>query len=437
MQTDYREMWQELGLDLEAHARLLDSLGAGYREIFSTQAERPQKMAYLDFVMSEVHGLRIRELLEARQAGRKVIGAFCVFVPEEIVLAADAVLVGLCAGADFGLDLVETMLPRNICALIKSAFGFKLSRVCPYLEATDMVVGENTCDGKKKSYEILKGMVDNLYVMDLPQQKSTFGRKLLAGEYRRFLTAVEELCGVRITTERLRRGIAIVNRKRRALARLARLRAADPAPISGLDALLINQVAFYDDPERFTAAIEELGDELEERIREKISPFAAGAPRILISGCPMAVPNWKLPQMVEAAGAVIVGEESCVGERGWRNLTGEDGETVEELLENIVERYFRIDCAIFTPNPEREEHIAELADTLKADGIIHYSLQFCQPYIIESGPLKSRLPRHPRLRERNLGVLNVETDYSPEDTGQLQTRIEAFIEMIDRQTSAA
>ncbi len=432
MQTEYQEMWRDLGLDLEAHAMLLDSLGAGYREVFSSQANRPRETAYLDFVMSEVHGLRIKELLEAKKAGRKVIGAFCVFVPEEIVLAADAILVGLCTGADFGLELVESTLPRTTCALIKSAFGFKLSRVCPYLEAADMVVGENTCDGKKKSYEILGGLVDNLYVMDLPQQKSALGRQLLAGEYRRFLTAVEKLSGVEITAGRLRRGIEIVNRKRRALERLSRLRAADPAPISGLDALLINQVAFYDDPERFTAAIEKLGDELEERIQKKISPFPAGTPRILVSGCPMAVPNWKLPRLVEQAGAVIVGEESCVGERGWRNLTGNDGETVEELLAAIVDRYYKIDCAIFTPNPEREEHIIELADRLQVNGIIHYSLQFCQPYTIESRPLKSRLSRLSGFREKGISLLNIETDYSMEDSGQLQTRIEAFIEMIDR-----
>ena len=424
MTENYRPMWRELGLDLSAHDALLGALGGAYQEIFLSQSGRPEGMEYFNFVMGEVHGLRIRELLDAKKQGRKVIGAFCVFVPEEIVLAADAILVGLCTGADFALDEVEKVIPRNTCALIKSAFGFKLSRVCPFLEAADLVVGENTCDGKKKAYETLGELIPNLYVMDLPQQKTAAGRELLRGEYRRFLEAVEKLCGVEITAARLRRGIELVNAKRQALARLARLRAVKPAPISGLDGLLVNQVAFYDDPQRFTEAVNRLCDELEERVAAGISPFAQTAPRILLSGCPMAVPNWKLPRLIEAAGAVVVGEEACVGERGWRNLTADAGADREALLGALVDRYLGIDCAVFTPNPEREDHVVAMAAAAKADGVIHYGLQFCQPYLFEAMALERR------LQARGLDFLRIETDYGSEDVGQLQTRIEAFLEII-------
>lgn len=150
MSEDYRPMWTELGMDLDAHDQLMAVLGKGYQEIFLSQKNRPEGMGYFDFVMSEVHGLRIKELMDEKAAGRKIIGSYCVFVPEEIALAGNATLVGLCAGADFAMEEVEKYLPRNTCSLIKSSFGFKLGKVCPYLEATDMVVGENTCDGKRK-----------------------------------------------------------------------------------------------------------------------------------------------------------------------------------------------------------------------------------------------------------------------------------------------
>lgn len=177
--ADYRSMWADLGLDLEAHDALLNALSAGYQSLFLSQKDRPRGMGYFDFVMSEVHGLRIKELTDARAAGRKVIGSFCVFVPEEIILAADAISVGLCAGAEFAFAEAEKLLPRNTCALIKSFFGFKLGKVCPYIESSDMVVGETTCDGKKKSYEIFQTIQPNLYVMDLPQMKGPSGRALL------------------------------------------------------------------------------------------------------------------------------------------------------------------------------------------------------------------------------------------------------------------
>lgn len=424
MSEDYKNMWLDLGLDLAAHDVLLGVLGKAYQDIFMSQKNRPEGMGYFDFVMSEVHGLRIKELMGEKAAGRRIIGSYCVFVPEEIVLAANATLVGLCSGADFAMEEVEKLLPRNTCALIKSSFGFKLGKVCPYLESADMVVGENTCDGKKKAYESLNSMVKNLYVMDLPQVKSGQGRALLKTEYDRFKKSVEELTGVSITAESLKQAIRTVNAKRAAIHRLSSLRKADPAPISGLDALLANQVFFYDNPARFTASVNKICDELEKRVEEKRGAFPEKTPRILVSGCPQAVPNWKLPFIVETSGAVIVGEESCVGERGTRNLTDESGQTVDEMMDSIVDRYFKVDCAIFTPNPDRLDHIQEMVKTYRADGVIHYGLQFCQPYLMESMPIEKA------LEEKNIPTLRIETDYSMEDVGQLKTRIEAFIEQL-------
>ena len=424
MPEDYRAMWTDLGLDLEAHDALLGVLGQGYQDIFLSQKDRPEGMGYFDFVMSEVHGLRIKELLDEKAAGRKIVGSYCVFVPEEIVLAANSTLVGLCSGADFAMEEVEKLLPRNTCALIKSSFGFKLGKVCPYLESADMIVGENTCDGKKKAYESLNPLVKKLYVMDLPQVKSEQGRALIKAEYDRFKTAMEELSGTTITAESLKEGIKTVNAKRAAIHRLSMLRQADPAPISGLDALLANQVFFYDNPARFTASVNKICDEVETRIAGKKGVFPEKTPRILVTGCPMAVPNWKLPFVVETSGAVIVGEESCVGERGTRNLTAETGETVEEMMEALVDRYFKVDCAIFTPNPDRLDHIQEMAAEYKADGVIHYGLQFCQPYLMESIPVEKA------LEDKGIPTLRLETDYSMEDMGQLKTRIEAFIEVL-------
>ena len=424
MSTDYRQMWTELGLDLEAHDALLGTLNQAYQDIYLTQKGRPEAMQYFDFVMSEVHGLRIQELRDEQKAGRKVIGSYCVFVPEEIVLAGQATLVGLCSGADFAMEEVEKVLPRNTCALIKSSFGFKLGKVCPFLEVSDMIVGENTCDGKKKAYESLNELVDRLYVMDMPQMKTEQGRDLLKTEFKRFLKAVEELTGNSIDVEKLRQGIRTVNAKREAMARLQRLRWADPAPISGLDGLLANQVFFYDNPERFTDSVNKLCDELEQRANKGEGVVPEKTPRVLLSGCPMAVPNWKMPYLIESSGGIIVGEESCVGERGNRNLVDESGQSLDELIDALVDRYFAIECAIFTPNQERLDQVKTMVANSKADGVIHYSLQFCQPYIMESIPVEKA------LEAADIPTLRIETDYSMEDAGQLKTRIEAFLEVL-------
>ncbi len=423
--VDYRPIWEELGLDLVKHDALLDVLGKAYQELFLSQKNRPEGMKYFDFVMSEVHGLRIKELVDAKKEGRVVVGSFCVFVPEELILAVDGISVGLCAGAEFGTEAAEQYVPRNTCALIKSAFGFVKERVCPYIAASDLIVGENTCDGKKKSYEQFKDLVPSFYAMDLPQTKSEASIGLLRTEYRRFAERLEALSGRPITIDGLKKGIEIVNAKRQAMHRLGELRKANPAPISGMDALLINQVFFYDDPVRFTASVNALCDELETRIAEKKGVVDETTPRLVVSGCPMAVPNWKMHSIVESSGAVVVADESCVGDRGTQNLTRNEGDSIDALLDAVTERYSKIDCAIFTPNPTRMEYVKDLAAKTQAKGVLHYSLQFCTPYQMEAGPSEKK------LEEQGIPTLLIDTDYSAGDAEQLRTRVEAFLERIN------
>ncbi|HCJ67768.1 MAG TPA: 3-hydroxyacyl-ACP dehydratase [Elusimicrobia bacterium] len=422
MGKDYTEMWKGLGLNLEKHAGLLGVLSDAYKNIYLSQKERPAGMGYFDFVISEVHGQRIIEILKAKKEGKKIIGTFCLYVPEEIILAADGVCIGLCAGAEVGTSEAEKFIPRNTCALIKAFMGFKLAGLCPYVESTDLIVGETTCDGKKKAYEIFNEITKKVYVMEIPNMKTEEDRKLWLNEVRKFKEKMEEISGKKITLNDLKKASSTVNKKREALQRLSKLRSADPAPISGLDALLVNQVAFYDDPLRFTEMTDRLCAELEERVKQGVGVTKKGTPRIIISGSPIAIPNWKLHAVTEGSGAVVVGEESCVGERNHRELLDENFTTVDEALGKISSRYLTIDCACFTPNNERPDNIKSLVERLGADGIIHYSLQFCTPYMMEAYKVEKTLKSIPFMR--------LETDYSMEDMGQIKTRVEAFLETI-------
>ena len=422
--VDYHPMWTELGLDLVAHDMLLTAIPQMYADAYLSQQDRPAGMAYFDFVLSEIHGLRIKELQDHKAGGGTVIGTFCLYVPEEIIRALGGLSVGLCAGAEWAYDQVEQVLPRNTCALIKSAMGFKMGKVCPYVESADLVVGETTCDGKKKAYELF-GELAPVYVMELPQMKRAADLELWRGELDRFVAKLEEVTGRRLTFEALQQATKEVNDKRRALQRLNAARVASPAPISGKDALLAVQVAFYDDVPRFTQMVNKIADELEARIAAGQGVAPADAPRVLVTGSPMSIPNWKVHDLVEKAGGVVVSEELCTGARYYEQLVAEDATTLEDLLDDIAENNLDINCACFTPNPGRIEDVLRLAREHKADGILHYALQFCAPYQIEATTVERA------ARAAGLPLLRVDTDYSMEDVGQLATRIEAFLEMLE------
>ncbi|MEM4724348.1 MAG: double-cubane-cluster-containing anaerobic reductase, partial [Candidatus Hadarchaeum sp.] len=337
---------------------------------------------------------------------------------------AGGIAVGLCGGADFSVPIAEQILPRNLCALVKSAFGFKIGKICPYFESADLIIGETTCDGKKKTWEILDEYVPT-YVMDLPNSRTPADRALWISELRRFVSKVEEITGNAITTENLAAATRLINAKRAALDRLFRLRQARPAPISGLDALLVVQISFYDDPARFTQQTNALCDELEARVQAGEGVAGPDAKRILYAGTPMPIPFWTIPALIEATGAVVVAEESCTGSRLLAgNQTELPGNGLEAQLAAIADRQLQTNCACFTPNDARIEDIRRMVDEYEADGVVHFSLSFCQPYNLEGVRVKKA------LQEAGIPVLLIEGDYTEEQAGQLKTRIEAFVETL-------
>ncbi|MCW4017102.1 MAG: double-cubane-cluster-containing anaerobic reductase [Candidatus Bathyarchaeota archaeon] len=424
MAEKYVNLWTSLGIDLEKHNQLLAVLPQIYTDLVLSQKNRPKKMDYFDFVISEIHGLRVDELDKLRKEGNKIIGAFCLYAPEELAYAANATMVGLCGGADFSIPDAEAVLPRNLCPLIKSFYGFKIGLTCPYFQCCDMLVGETTCDGKKKVYELLDEHVPT-YVIEVPHKPDTEqGRSLWLKELEEFKAQLEKLTGNTITAEKLKASIELINGKRKALKRLSELRKASPAPISGLDALIVIQIGFYDDVKRFTAKVNELCDELEERVKNGIGVTDKNAPRLMVSGCPMAVPNWKLPSIAESAGASIVVEESCVGTRYFTDMVEPKGDSINDLLEALVEKYAKIPCSCFTPNDARVESVENLAKDFNVDGVVYYTLQFCHSYNVEAVKVGKA------LKSKDVPMLKIETDYTMEDAEQIRTRLEAFLEMI-------
>ena len=410
-------------MDLETHDQLCEVLPQAFGDVFLSQENRPEAMDYYNFVIAEIHGVRPQELIKAQEEGKKVFGTFCVYVPDELIFAANAIATGLCGGSQFWVPGGEKVLPTNTCPLIKASVGARLDRTCPFFRIADMYIGETTCDGKKKAWEILGEDVP-VHVMDLPQMKREKDIKAWAEEIKELKKVIEEFTGNKVTAESLNESIKLINNKRKALSRLYECRKADKVPISGRDALVISQIAFYDDPARFTQMTNKLCDELEQRIKDGVSVVKEGTKRILLTGTPLAVPNWKLHNIIETSGAVVVCEEMCTGTRYFENLVDETKTTIDEQIDALANRYMGINCACFTPNTGRIDDIIRLAKEYKVDGVIDVNLKFCSLYDIEGYTVERA------LKEAGIPVMGIETDYTDNDAEQLRTRIGAFIEMI-------
>ena len=185
------------------------------------------------------------------------------------------------------------------------------------------------------------------------------------------------------------------------------------------------QIAFFDDPVRCAETANKLADELEARIERGEGVVPAGTKRILITGTPLAIPNWKLHHIVETSGAVVVCEEMCTGTRYFENEVDEGEGTLDGMFQALAQRYMKNNCACFTPNPGRVADVVRMAKEYQVDGVIDANLKFCTLYDVEKAPLADA------LAEEGIPCLGLETDYADNDAEQLRTRIGAFIEMLD------
>lgn len=372
----------------------------------------------------EIRDKNMVVLKGAKEQGKKVVGIYCTYGPRELALAADAIPVGLCGTRQEPIPAAEKHLPRNLCPLIKSSYGFAVTDSCPYFYFSDFIIGETTCDGKKKMFELLQKMKP-VHVMNLPQnQEHSASVDLMYREMVRLKDALEAALQTEITDQRLREAIHVVNEGNRALKSLFDLNMAKPALVSGLDLLRISwQIGFHSDRWERVTMIDNLVQEI--RMQAEKGEFAGdeSTPRILLTGTPVGMGSEKVISLVEENGGLVVTMENCGGYKTLGLHIDENDQRDPLLL--LAEKYLKIPCSVMSPNQGRMDLLRKMIRDFKIDGVIDLTWQACHTYNIEAYWV-SQLVQD----ELGLPYLHLETDYSQNDLGALQTRICALLEMI-------
>ncbi|WP_447215028.1 double-cubane-cluster-containing anaerobic reductase [Citrobacter pasteurii] len=359
-------------------------------------------------------------VMDLKEQGIPLVGTYCTFMPQEIAMAAGAVVVSLCSTSDETIEEAEKDLPRNLCPLIKSSYGFGKTDKCPYFYFSDLVVGETTCDGKKKMYEYMAEF-KAVHVMQLPNSASdAVSRALWKAEIRRLQQAIEARFGTAITEAALREAVILKNQERRALANFYRLGQLNPPALSGSDILkVVYGATFRFDKE---ALIDELNSMAERvHLEWQAGKRLASRPRILITGCPIGGAAEKVVRAIEENGGWVVGYENCTGAKATEQCVAETGDVYDAL----TDKYLAIGCSCISPNDQRLKMLSQMVEEYQADGVVDVILQACHTYAVESLAIK----RHVR-QQHNIPYIAIETDYSSADIGQLSTRVAAFIEML-------
>jgi len=356
---------------------------------------------------------------ELKDRGRKVIGLYCSYVPGELVRAAGAVPVSLCGSREQAFDRAERDLPRNFCPLIKASYGMAVSGQCPFFYFADGVIGETTCDGKKKVFELLADLKP-IHVMQLPfRQNTPESLDVWLGEIRRAAKFIEQVTGGVIAEESLKATIRQENTVRLLLQAVMASFALDNPPLTWSRMMHVFQARNFmpDRTEylsllrRLLAALEEV--EPEQKRRRK--------PRILVTGTPISPNSDKVMSVVEEAGGRVVCHDACSGVKAFDRLVHEEGDPWIAL----AERTLALPCACMSPNQGRFDLMRRMVERYRVDAVIDTVLHACHTFNVESALVKRCV-----TNELGLPYLKLETDYSPGNAGQIRTRIEAFMEVV-------
>ena len=356
------------------------------------------------------------------QNGGHLVGMFCSYTPLELFDAADVAVVGLCGTSNEPIEDAEKVLPKNLCPLIKSSYGFAYTDKCPYTYFCDFIVGETTCDGKKKMFELLNEIKET-YVLHLPQsQQRAYAKDIWYEEIKLLKAKLEEKYGIEITDEKLREAARKRNEMRKYMCELYSLQGTVPPALKSTEVMAtLAQGMFNFGVDAQTASYKAKVESVKAAMAQGEQPVSPDAKRILLTGCPSTGVIQKVGATIEKNGGVIVCLDDCGGERTQKMLVDENA---PDILRAISDRYLEIHCSVMTTNEGRIENTREMVKKYKAEGVVEMVLQACHTFNVESTLMQKM------CQEEGIPYMKLETDYSTSDSGQIETRLAAFIEML-------
>ena len=364
---------------------------------------------------------RAGELEGLKAEGHKVIGYYPGgYVPEEIILACNAVPVGLHRGGEHEpVQIAGAYLPRWIDTFCRSQIGFKVLGGDPAYDLVDLFVvpvTDNNVRILSDAWEFYR--LGEIFKFGVPHRKTERALKYYLNGINALKDKIEAHTGRKVTDEGLNEAIHLCNRERALFRKISSMRKGTSLPLTGRDFIRLLHASLWLDKSVMVEMLESLVQEMENRA----SPPGSG-PKILLTGSTLAHGDGKVIRLVEEAGGNVVIEHFAEGLRYYWDDVALDGNPMEALAESYFQR--RITPAWFRPSGEMRDFLIKLARDFSIDGVIWYGLMYRDSYTIQSTLFPNILKQ-----ATGLPTLVIESDYDLEEEGPLRTRVETFIEMI-------
>jgi bzd-type benzoyl-CoA reductase N subunit len=361
------------------------------------------------------------QIKEFKAGGGKVFGWLCTYVPEELIHAAGGLPVRITGYQnETELDDANAHLYIVSCSFSRSCLQMGLRGKYSHL---DGIVAGSTCDGARRLYDHWCRYVRTPFaqILSVPRKYNEATLELYCQEVIGLKKGLEEYLGVNIGDEALLDSIGVFNRSRELLRRLYELRKRDEPPITGAETFEILNASFRMPKELFNRWMEELLPKLEASdVKNR------GKARIMVIGSVLNNPAFI--QSIEDQGGLVVTDELCTSVRYWYDSVVRQGN--EPPLKAIARRYLaNFPCARMFPSTDRFEKIIGLIRDYKVDGIVSENIRYCVPYAHDLPMLKDK------IKDLDVPVLALDIEYGTSGSGQIQTRVQALLEMIEANRS--
>lgn len=360
---------------------------------------------------------------QSKQQGRDVVGHFCCYVPGELLTALDLIPYRIHGDIHRPATLADAYLETMMCPYIRSCFDLALKGDYDFLSG---LVVPHSCDTVQRIYDIWLSHCPPKYhhFLNVPHMVDDSSVEFFKHELIAFGDSLERFYGRKLTPHRLREAIRLHNENRALLRELYALRKSNPPLASGTEVTRTAIAAMSMPVAESNLLIARVIDLAKHRSPRKPDERA----RILISGSEFD--DSAFVELVETCGADVVADDLCIGSRHF----WEDIDSSMDPWQALAVRYLRgIHCPrTCTPQAESREadlevrfgYLKSFVHDYNVNGVILDVMRFCDTHELDAPDISDYM--------RSLGVktLYLENDYSSSGSGQLRTRVEAFLEMI-------
>ncbi|MFH1775358.1 MAG: 2-hydroxyacyl-CoA dehydratase family protein [Chloroflexota bacterium] len=357
------------------------------------------------------------QVLERKRQGKKVFGWLCTYIPEEVIHAAGGLPVRITGySQEMELDDGNAYLYVNSCSFSRSCLQLGLRGEYDFL---DGVAGGSTCDGARRLFDLWRNYIGTpfYHVLTVPRKYTERAHELYYQQVVQFKEHLEEFLDIAITDDALLKSIELYNESRSLLKSLYELRKLPEPPITGAETMEVLDASFRMPKELFNEYLTELLDELAASDKAH-----QGRARLMLIGSVLTNPEFI--KSIESQGALVVTDELCTSTRYWSDPVVLDGQTPP--LRAISRRYLNnFPCARMVPSDGRFNRVLDLARDYQVDGVISQIIRYCVPYAHDL-PLLTE-----RLKAKGIPTLALDVEYGTSGSGQVQTRVQAFLEMLE------